>query len=280
MIPIKLDNIDRRVSDHANRILKDYRDDLDEAALNKLLTPYSFREILEAKPSKLRQIAETLKEREKEEFTSIIEVYENKFSEWKKKKYCAEVLLKSLEITVCPYCNRSFIHSIEERESRTCQIDHFFNKSKYPYLALSFYNLIPSCYACNHTKSTHDLGLSPYEIDNSDAVTFSYAPTSTSSCQVELNVNDGRMNNNVNILGLKSLYAFHDDYVEELVVKRMIYSDAYLKELEANFGDIVESKEKLLRLIAGNYIEEDDLKKRPLAKMTRDIMMQLGFIEE
>lgn len=280
MIPIKVDNIDRLVSEHADLILKDYKKDLDETALDALLTPYSFRGILEAKPSKLREIIETLGEREKEEFTSIIEVYENKFSDWKKKKYCAEALLKSLAITVCPYCNRSFIHSIKEKESRTCQIDHFFNKNKYPYLALSFYNLIPSCYACNHTKSTHDLGLSPYEIDNSDTVTFSFVPISTSNYQVELKVNDDRMNDNVNVLGLKGLYAFHDDYAEELVIKRMIYSDDYLKELEANFGDIVESKEKLLRLIAGNYIEEGDLKKRPLAKMTRDIMLQLKFIEE
>lgn len=287
MIPIKVDNIDRLVSDHADRILNDYKKDLDETALDALLSPYSFRGILEAKPADLRVIIKDLGKKKKkkeeeddDEFNSIIRVYKEKFSHWKRRKYCAEALVKKLEITVCPYCNRSFIHSIEERESRVCQMDHFFNKDDYPYLALSFYNLIPSCYACNHTKSTHDLGLSPYEIDNSDSVTFSYAPTSTSSYQVELKVNDDKMSNNVNVLGLKGLYAFHNDYAEELVTKRMIYSDAYLKEMEANFGDIVESKEKLLRLIAGNYIEEGDLKKRPLAKMTRDIMLQLKFIEE
>lgn len=283
MIPIKVDNIDRLVSEHADRILKDYKDDLDETALNKLLSPYSLQNILEAKPAELRIIIGVLgkiDEKDKKDFASVVDVYEKKFSKWKKRKYCAETLVKKLELTVCPYCNRSFIHSIEEQESRACQMDHFFNKKDYPYLALSFYNLIPSCYACNHTKSTRDLGLSPYEIDNSDAVTFSYTPTSTSSYKVELNVNDERMNENVNVLGLKGLYAFHDDYAEELVTKRMIYSDAYLKELEANFGYVVESKEKLLRLIAGNYIEADDLKKRPLAKMTRDILKQLKFIEE
>jgi hypothetical protein len=280
MIPIKVDNIDRLVSEHADRILTDYKADLDEAAIDVLLYPYSFREVLEAKPAELRVIIKDIGKKDSEEFNTIFRVYEKKFSHWKKKKYCAEALVKKLEITVCPYCNRSFIHSIEERESRVCQIDHFFNKSDYPYLALSFYNLIPSCYACNHTKSTHDLGLSPYEINNSDTVTFSYAPTSTSSYQVELKVNDDRMNNNVNVLGLKGLYAFHDDYAEELVIKRMIYSDDYLNELEANFGGIVESKEKLLRLIAGNYIQEDDLKKRPLAKLTRDIMLQLDFIKK
>jgi 5-methylcytosine-specific restriction endonuclease McrA len=279
MIPIKVNNIDTIISEHADQILKDYKDYLDATAIDALLTPYSFREILVAKPDKLWKIIETLRERKKEEFNSVIKTYKE-FAKWSESKYCAESLVKRLELTVCPYCNRSFIHSIKKRKSRTCQIDHFFNKNKYPYLALSFYNLIPVCYACNHTKSTHDLGLSPYEIDNSDTVTFSYAPTSTSSYQVELKVNDDRMNDNVNVLGLKGLYAFHDDYAEELVTKRMIYSDAYLKELEANFGDVVESKDKLLRLIAGNYIEVDDLKKRPLAKMTRDIMKQLKFIKE
>jgi hypothetical protein len=29
------------------------------------------------------------------------------------------------------------------------EIDHFYPKDKYPFLAVSFFNLIPSCLTCN-----------------------------------------------------------------------------------------------------------------------------------
>lgn len=279
MIPIRVTDIDALAADHGRLILKDYCIDLDEAVLDGLLAPYRFSDILTAKPSELRSIKGILGKKSSEDFSSILDVYD-KFAAWKKIKYCAETLVRKLELTVCPYCNRSFIHSIEEKEARVCQIDHFFSKGDYPYLALSFYNLIPSCYACNHTKSIDELGLSPYEIGDSNLLTFSLIPESTSQLNVELKTNDSRMAKNIEVLGLKSLYRLHNDYVGELADKRRIYSDEYLEELGTKFKDVVGSKEQLLRLIAGNYIQEVDLKKRPLAKLTRDIMLQLKFISE
>lgn len=35
---------------------------------------------------------------------------------------------------------------------RKFQFNHFYDKGTYPYLALSFYNLIPSCSTCNSSK--------------------------------------------------------------------------------------------------------------------------------
>lgn len=279
MIPIKISNINILASEHARLLLENYKADLNVDELDRLLTPYSFNQVLVAKPAELREIIDTIRKRPYDKvFSSLLKVYK-KFAKWEGGKYCAEKLLKNLGLTVCPYCNRTYIHSIDEKKARVCQIDHFFNKKDYPYLALSFYNLIPSCYACNHTKSTRSIGLSPYEITNSNIVAFSYNHTSISNIEVTLSTENEEMKTNIKELGLDSLYKNHNDYVGELIDKRRIYSDAYLKELEANFGDRVESREKLLRLIAGNYIEEEALKKRPPAKMTRDIMMQLGFIE-
>ncbi|WP_252090851.1 hypothetical protein [Pseudomonas sp. MWU13-3659] len=58
----------------------------------------------------------------------------------------------------CPYCNANAIQIVEldegtddSYEIMLCDIDHFYPKLLHPYLALSFYNHIPSCRACNHT---------------------------------------------------------------------------------------------------------------------------------
>ena len=69
----------------------------------------------------------------------------------------------------CFYCNKDYITNFEaEKEVSTFQLDHFYDKATYPYLALSFYNLIPSCYVCNAkvkgTKNTfeYDVKLGKY----------------------------------------------------------------------------------------------------------------------
>ena len=51
-------------------------------------------------------------------------------------------------LRVCPYCGMEIIKPTNRTKK---QIDHFFPKSKYPFLALSYYNLIPSCDTCNES---------------------------------------------------------------------------------------------------------------------------------
>lgn len=41
-------------------------------------------------------------------------------------------------------------------DGRIFDLDHFFPKEKYPYLALNFYNLIPICKWCNYKKLNED----------------------------------------------------------------------------------------------------------------------------
>ena len=53
-------------------------------------------------------------------------------------------------LTVCPYCNRSYINSRERNLG--AELDHFYNKKDYPMFAISLYNFIPSCSTCNKLK--------------------------------------------------------------------------------------------------------------------------------
>lgn len=79
----------------------------------------------------------------------------------------AYVLCNSLNVSVCPYCNRQYIFLAEKHEGgwiSSAQLDHFLPKSSNPLFSCSFYNLIPSCYCCNHGK-----------LDSSEETIYPYA---------------------------------------------------------------------------------------------------------
>lgn len=72
---------------------------------------------------------------------------------WNAFKLCA-----SFPYRTCPYCNQHYLET-ERFENGTTRpaLDHFFPESLYPHLAISLYNLIPSCTTCNsNLKSNID----------------------------------------------------------------------------------------------------------------------------
>ena len=60
--------------------------------------------------------------------------------------------MKKLGIKACVYCNASYTVTTNDNKA-TFQVDHFFPKSKYPFLCISFLNLQPACMHCNQIKS-------------------------------------------------------------------------------------------------------------------------------
>lgn len=67
-------------------------------------------------------------------------------------------LIQDLKAHICPYCNQINIESdsskYEIKKRHRSALDHFFPKSKFPFLALSIYNLVPACDECNRTKKS------------------------------------------------------------------------------------------------------------------------------
>lgn len=61
-------------------------------------------------------------------------------------------------VEFCPYCNiQRAYHStnLNGETVETFELDHFYDKSNYPFLAYSFFNLVPSDHTCNSTNK-HD----------------------------------------------------------------------------------------------------------------------------
>ena len=82
-------------------------------------------------------------------------------------------------------------------------------------------------------------------------------------------------NENVDKLHLIDAYNYHKDYVMELITKYRCNSTEYIEMLQKEFPELIHSAEEAKRIVYGNYIEPKDYLKRPLAKMTHDIVAEL-----
>jgi len=248
---------------------------------------YSLREVITAKPEKLHEIAMAYKG--DTTFDFMDNLYENFCN--KKKEYDAYDLAESLHVNVCPYCNRNYTFTIKSKNGSTRpQFDHFYDKATHPILALSFYNLIPSCATCNATmKGTKPFSLAthahPYVEGFGKKARFVLHVKESSFCRelkgfdIEFKSSDAKVQNNINNFGLEELYKNHKDIVLELIQKSYMYNESYLDELMKNYeGTLFKNREDLLRLVFGGYIADEDLGKRPLSKLTKDILEQFDII--
>lgn len=186
----------------------------------------------------------------------------------------------ALEVTVCPYCNRNFVNSTFDKTM--CDLDHFYEKSEYPVFAISFYNLVPVCHYCNHTKSTKKITYSSHDskFKADDLLTFDFHIRGidflSDKQQLGIEIYDAKqIKSNIDVLKLRELYQIHTDVVQECIKKAMMFEPGYLNYLANEYKDLFASKEELYRIVFGNYYGEEAYGKRPLSKMTSDILRDL-----
>lgn len=203
-------------------------------------------------------------------------------------------LTTELGVTVCPYCNRNYIHTSSTEHGKTRpELDHFFMKSKYPFLSISLYNLIPSCHICNSSlKGTKDFYLDkhlhPYEEDrikdfyfevkyHDDTIEELVADISKFDIQLTALTEDPeilkRIENSKKTFQLNELYNLHKDVAQELLFKSVYYNKTKIEELKSILGEDSGIDDSFLkRVIIGNYADINSLGKRSLAKYSFDII--------
>ena len=199
-------------------------------------------------------------------------------------------------IKCCPYCNENYVFSRITKSG--CQLDHFFPKKKYPIFAICLYNLIPVCSICNHVKLENPINISPH--DHREITTrfrqkthLSYEITEFSwpykeeSIEIVLQYddhvdNDFRISieNDFKTLELLEDYQYHKDYILEIIRKATLYNHSSIELIQNSFIGLFEDKDEILRYLFGNYYQQGDLLKRPLSKLTRDILLELDLIEK
>ena len=193
-----------------------------------------------------------------------------------------------VEVHTCYYCNIDFINKFKTSKNNTKNnftLDHFFDKAKYPYLALSLYNLVPSCYVCNskvkHKDSIGDISPTSKNFDFDTKVKFKTFITDK-NLQIK-NTNDFDIllkedfttdyEQYINTLELDGRYQYHKYKVLELIEKRKAYPDSRIKELAMVAK---KTEEEVKQDIFGEYLS-NDLHKHPLSKLIKDITKELGL---
>lgn len=162
------------------------------------------------------------------------------------------------------------------------QFDHFYDKSDYPYLSMSLYNLIPSCSLCNHQKRTTllDLRYNPYFKGISNEFHFKVVDSfqlrsgkvgaDKIDIKIERNARGQGIDELQEDLHLEEQYSRHKDIVQEIYDKA--YSETYYRNMLTCISDV--EREKLLNQWMGISMNIDDIAKRPLTKFCQDILKQ------
>lgn len=214
--------------------------------------------------------------------TTFLNIYKNKFS----KKNVNNLIVTQLDIKVCPYCNENYIINRSAKYT-SAQLDHFFNKTQNPLFAICLYNLVPVCATCNRIKSTKDLKISPYDTSvNREQMYITYIPKSldymTNPNDIDVffkhyGADGSNVLSDIKQLHIDGSYKFHTDYIQELLKKAYVYNKTEIKELYHQFPKLFKNEEDVIRTVFGNYIQSDDLNKRPLSKITKDILKELNI---
>lgn len=207
-----------------------------------------------------------------------------------KKRYDAYNLAESLDINTCTYCNRNYTNTvITDKNTKITrpQFDHYFDKKTYPLLALSFYNLIPSCSICNSgIKGTEpmdlDKHLHPYldnEIENL-RFTYKYSKNTSSGLEIKLvTPTNSKLQKTVNLFAIEEIYNTHTSDLSDLIKIKNHFSEKYLSILDANLlKGVIISKEEMYRIVFATEHDSTKFVNRPLSKFKYDILKELGVI--
>lgn len=174
-------------------------------------------------------------------------------------------------------------------------LDHLLPQSEYPYLSLSLFNLVPSCYNCN-SKLKNDKKI----YSNLDELLFT-SPTGGKTITdiiFKIYFKTGFDNENLpkelneysikiespfteyfKVFNLQGRYNFHKNISNELISKRRIYSNSQIREIVDFFNKkgIPISINEIKNQIFGSDIFTEDSNK-PFQKYKKDIAKQLKLI--
>lgn len=202
-----------------------------------------------------------------------------------------------LKLGFCPYCNETSVSvvvikdpmTVHEKSQALLQVDHFFPQVRYPYLALSFFNLIPSCPYCNASlKGEKDFKLgthfNPFHKRLDDHFAF-YITSEVIKTKDDI------------IIERKDLTAHPANACQDFALIARYNTDAVKQEIFSGYKLIQNRPNKVIQKLSSkfaavlpNFSYEDvltafnvprvrsQIASRRLGKLKRDICKDLGVI--
>lgn len=199
-------------------------------------------------------------------------------------------LASLMDSNTCTYCNRQYTLTITDTAGKRVirpEFDHWFAQSLYPDLALSYYNLIPSCSFCNsvlkNDKETEiTTHIHPY-LDDDPGFDFTYIvnPLGGFDVDIKITATDAllrtRVDNTLRLFKIHEVYGAHSDMeLKDLLELASANPGDYIHTLVRHvFSDTGLSVDDIYRLLFG--IESDPKKhiNRPLSKFKSDILKKI-----
>jgi len=206
--------------------------------------------------------------------------------------FIATFFEQKLSTRTCYYCNIHFVNKYRidgENYNNEFTLDHYYGKGSYPYMALSLYNLIPSCYTCNsNLKKTNQIETPPPNAKNFDfdqKVKFKLFLSDschnlhiTDKEDIEISLKERYSNQYdkyIEIFRLNVRYQAHKDIVLGMLKNAELYPESRLRELQ----DLTGIPYQQIKKDIFNLIDEgSDLSKEPFSKLILDISQELNLI--
>lgn len=151
------------------------------------------------------------------------------------------------------------------------------------------FNFVPSCQICNSRfKLARSLEiLYPYNDGFNNKAVFEVKLNSKSTLEsitgkntnfdLTINIsptcsNKVEVENSIKLFNLREVYQCHKDYVREILYKKHAYSDTYKGQLKKLFSDMNLGLTEINLFLYGKDLNLDYLGKKPLSKLTYDII--------
>ncbi len=209
----------------------------------------------------------------------------------------------------CTYCNRQYTFTVIEKKSKNNssktgkdsdkivrpELDHWFSKELYPLMSLSIHNLIPSCSMCNGSSAKGNKIFSlntyihPYLSSTPDEPQFKFKhklykdEDNHECCDVMIDeVPNKKVENMLNAFNLRKIYKYHGELeVRDILLFKYKNPSAHLKYL---LDDLLKgyklNEESVYRMLFGTELVAKNDLNRPLSKLKRDILKQIGLLKD
>lgn len=253
----------------------------------------TFNKLINTKAENLRCLINKIELRILEQSnTEVNDTIKEVFNYDKFQPFISSFFEEDVKVKTCYFCNIHFVNEYKTKDKtykNEFTLDHYFDKATYPYLALSLYNLIPSCYTCNSKlkKNEEFKNLAPSSKNFYFENKVKFKLFLNKNCK-NLHIKDKKdidiplkeqfsdeYDKYIEVFKLNERYKAHKDIVYEMITKAELYPESRLKELQNLTGiPFQQIKKDIFHLIN----ENEDLSKKPFSKLIKDISEELGLI--
>ena len=225
----------------------------------------------------------------KKDFLDIFN-YEDFCSKKDSGEWSAYELARALNVKTCTYCNNQYTLTVVKRKEggkteyiMRPEFDHYYEKFRYPFFALSIYNLIPCCHYCNSvikgTKSiTQKEYLHPFideRADGHDYFDFYYGFSEPEKTVIKAKFNSDKAERTYKFFQMGLLYAHHTNVTDSMVELAQRYPPSYIDDLVNNYkGKLHITKHSVARMVFSSY-EIKDTDNEVLGKLKKDVLKKI-----